>query len=408
MRTLRNCRRHCTKAEEEQQQRRAGHQHQQQQPAMHTRGAEATTAATPTENELGEALLGLARCPENLSPQDLRTAFEIVLALHFAGDRKQAAQTAIAGLKRLVEADHWAIYAAEEESADTPTTKLELLVGLTITTSGECTDVDSWQDSRVVVLEAIEKVEAMQRTNDGRHVVVAPLVYAERVYGAIEVERSSGRSSAAPFTSADLDILSSLALPVACALANAERIAKAEQLSLTDDLTKLHNARYLRDFLANEVKRARRYNSPVAVIFLDLDNFKKVNDVHGHLTGSHVLSELGGVILGSVRDTDVVARYGGDEFVVVLPQSQAEQAVFVAERMRERIAKQVFSGGRALSLRVTASIGVTAFPRNASTPQQLLDSADAAMYVAKAQSKNCVRLAPEFSSQNFNENVFSQ
>ncbi len=86
-------------------------------------------------------------------------------------------------------------------------------------------------------------------------------------------------------------------------------------------LTKLHNARYLRQFLLNEIRRARRYGSSVAALFLDLDDFKKVNDAHGHLAGSHVLMEMAAVILSSIRDTDAVARYGGDEFVIVLPDT---------------------------------------------------------------------------------------
>ena len=96
------------------------------------------------------------------------------------------------------------------------------------------------------------------------------------------------------------------------------RISEAERLSQTDDLTKLHNARYLRQFLLNEIRRARRYGSSVAALFLDLDDFKRVNDAHGHLAGSHVLMEMAAVILSSIRDTDAVARYGGDEFVIVL------------------------------------------------------------------------------------------
>jgi diguanylate cyclase (GGDEF)-like protein len=182
---------------------------------------------------------------------------------------------------------------------------------------------------------------------------------------------------------------------VAAALANSARIAEAERLSLTDDLTKLHNARFLRQYLTAEIKRARRYDSAVAALFLDLDYFKEVNDRHGHLVGSHVLMEMATVILTGVRDTDAVARYGGDEFVVVLPETNTEQAIFVAERIRATIAAHNFTGGRNLSLHLTASFGVAAFPAHAQSPQQLLADADAAMYEAKAARKNCVRLAGE-------------
>ena len=190
-----------------------------------------------------------------------------------------------------------------------------------------------------------------------------------------------------------MSILDALSLPVASALANAVRIGEAERLSQTDDLTKLHNARYLRQFLLNEIRRARRYGSSVAALFLDLDDFKRVNDAHGHLAGSHVLMEMAAVILSSIRDTDAVARYGGDEFVIVLPDTQMEVAGTVAERIREKIAHHEFNGGRNLKLSLTASFGVAAFPVHASSPQQLIACADTAMYEAKAARKNCIRFS---------------
>ena len=143
------------------------------------------------------------------------------------------------------------------------------------------------------------------------------------------------------------------------------------------------------------MKRARRYGSLVSAFFLDLDDFKQVNDRHGHLVGSHVLMEMAAVILSSVRDTDVVARYGGDEFVVVLPETDLEMGLKVAERVRERIASHEFTGGRALRLRLTASFGVASFPAHAQSPQRLIARADTAMYEAKAARKNCVRFAAE-------------
>jgi diguanylate cyclase (GGDEF)-like protein len=145
--------------------------------------------------------------------------------------------------------------------------------------------------------------------------------------------------------------------------------------------------------LLSEIKRARRYGTSCTALFFDLDNFKLVNDLHGHLVGSHVLMEMASIILSSVRDTDVVARYGGDEFVVVLPESNVEQSAFVAGRVRERIERHIFTGGRGMRLQLTASFGVAAFPHHAQSPQQLIASADAAMYEAKAAGKNCVRFA---------------
>ena len=153
-----------------------------------------------------------------------------------------------------------------------------------------------------------------------------------------------------------------MTIPIASALLNSVRVAEAERLSLTDDLTRLRNARYLRQFLVNEIKRARRYRSNVAALFLDLDDFKQINDLHGHLAGSHALMELAAVILPSVRDTDCVVRYGGDEFVLILTETGTDEALQVAERIRAKIEAYRFTGGRHLNFALTASFGVAVFP----------------------------------------------
>jgi len=181
---------------------------------------------------------------------------------------------------------------------------------------------------------------------------------------------------------------------------NSVRIAEAERLSLTDDLTRLRNARYLRQFLVNEIKRARRYRSNVAALFLDLDDFKQINDLHGHLAGSHALMELAAVVLPSVRDTDCVVRYGGDEFVLILTETGVDEAVQVAERIRTKIETHRFSGGRGLKFSLTASFGVAVFPLHALSPQQLIACADRAMYQAKAANKNCVRVIADSEKVN--------
>jgi diguanylate cyclase (GGDEF)-like protein len=231
----------------------------------------------------------------------------------------------------------------------------------------------------------------IKKKEQNEFIVAVPLVCGERILGVLEGRRTG--KYARSFRKSEVSLLDALALPMATALANSVRIAEAERLSQTDDLTKLHNARYLRQFLLNEIRRARRYGTSVAALFLDLDDFKRINDVHGHLVGSHVLMEMAGVILSSIRDTDAVARYGGDEFVIVLPDTGTELAGSVAERIREKISHHEFNGGRRLKLKLAASFGVAAFPEHASSPQQLIASADSAMYEAKAAQKNCVRFA---------------
>src|SRR5207237_9998417 len=192
--------------------------------------------------------------------------------------------------------------------------------------------------------------------------IALPLVNEDRVLGVLEGVRE--RAGARMFSRSEVSLLEPLAVPIAAALANSVRIADAERLSLTDDLTKLQNARYLRQFLVNEIKRARRYHSKVAALFLDLDDFKRINDLHGHLVGSHALMEMASVILPSVRDTDCVVRYGGDEFVVILPETGVDKAWRVADRIRAKIEEHRFSGGRRSDFCFSGSFGISVFARH--------------------------------------------
>jgi diguanylate cyclase (GGDEF)-like protein len=241
--------------------------------------------------------------------------------------------------------------------------------------------------------EASTSIKTIRKSENGQRVIALPLVSGERVVGVLEGRRT--RAVGRNFTRSENKLLDALAIPIAAALANSVRIAEAERLSLTDDLTRLRNARYLRQFLVNEIKRAQRYRSNVAALFLDLDDFKRINDLHGHLAGSHALMEVAAVVLPSVRDTDCVVRYGGDEFVLILTETGVDEAMQVAERIRSKIAAHQFTGGRRLRFSLTASFGVAVFPAHALSPQQLIACADRAMYQAKAANKNCVRISAE-------------
>jgi diguanylate cyclase (GGDEF)-like protein len=338
--------------------------------------------------------------PERLSVERLRVAFETVASLHLAADQRGAASAALAGLAALVRADRWTIYLVGE-TGPFGAPPFEPIAVRGLTQSERALPDTDWRrallgdalslagsESRAAHAAAL-CAEVIRKKEGERRVIAVPLVSGERVTGVLEVVREG--ESARSFTRSDASLLSALALPLAAALSNSARVAEAERLSQTDDLTKLHNARHLRQYLVTELKRARRYGSLVTAFFLDLDDFKQVNDCFGHLVGSHVLMEMAAVILASVRDTDVVARYGGDEFVVVLPETDMESGLQVAERVRERIEDHAFTGGRGLRLKLTASFGVAAFPAHAQSPQQLIARADTAMYEAKAARKNCIR-----------------
>ena len=183
--------------------------------------------------------------------------------------------------------------------------------------------------------------------------------------------------------------------PPAIALDNALALQKAEALSVTDDLTRLYNSRYLNLVLRRETKRASRSGRPLSLLFLDLDGFKQVNDTYGHLSGSKALVEAAAVIRGCARETDVVARFGGDEFALILPETGRDGAVAVAERIAERLRAFHFLAGDGLSVNLTASIGVATLPNTAGSAEELVRAADKAMYQVKARGKNGIHVAQE-------------
>jgi diguanylate cyclase (GGDEF)-like protein len=181
--------------------------------------------------------------------------------------------------------------------------------------------------------------------------------------------------------------------PASVALDNALLLKRAEALSVTDDLTHLYNSRYLNQVLRRETKRASRSGRPLSLLFIDLDGFKEVNDTHGHLFGSRALVEAAAVIRSSARETDVVSRFGGDEFALVLPDTGGEGAYAVGERIRERIAAHRFLAGDGLNIHLTVSVGVATLPDVANSSEELVQAADKAMYRVKDSGKNGIQAA---------------
>jgi diguanylate cyclase (GGDEF)-like protein len=181
--------------------------------------------------------------------------------------------------------------------------------------------------------------------------------------------------------------------PAAVALDNSLLLKRSEELSVTDDLTQLYNSRYLNLVLHKETKRASRSGRPLSLLFIDLDGFKSINDAHGHLFGSRALIEAAAVIRGSARETDVVARFGGDEFALVLPDTGGEGAFAVGERIRERLAAHVFLVDAGLHIHLTGSVGVATLPDVANSAEELIQAADQAMYQVKDRGKNGILAA---------------
>ncbi len=232
----------------------------------------------------------------------------------------------------------------------------------------------------------LESIREDEESLAGHHVLVLPLAFGENGWGAVVLakKRSSGDFDTEKMTNARF-----LAKQALISFQNAINFETVNELNYIDDMTGLYNHRYLELTLEREIHKAKIEETGFAVLFADIDHFKKINDSHGHLIGRMVLVELGKVLKKSVREMDVVARYGGDEFVVVTrlcPQDSES----VARRILEQLRDHVFLAREGKNIRLTASIGLANFPQDAKNTKALLDLADKAMYEGKKVGRDTV------------------
>ena len=197
------------------------------------------------------------------------------------------------------------------------------------------------------------------------------------------------------FRLGDLDLFQAVANQVATALENAQLFERTKELSTRDDLTGLFNRRHFFDHLEKEVQRAQRYQRVFSLLMLDLDSFKRYNDTHGHLKGDEALKEVARLLQASTRRADLVARFGGEEFVVLLPEIGNPRAVLVGEKIRAAVEQHPFAGCNTQpNGKVTLTIGLATFPEDSEDGMKLMDLADRALYVGKQQGGNCVSVPP--------------
>jgi diguanylate cyclase (GGDEF)-like protein len=183
-----------------------------------------------------------------------------------------------------------------------------------------------------------------------------------------------------------------LARHLGLALANLQKLSAIDEIAYHDSLTQVFNQRYLPLALERAVTNAERLGTPLSLLFLDLDHFKQINDHHGHAAGSLLLVEFARLLERTVREGDSIVRYGGDEFVVILPEADAEGARIVAERIRERVSGEAFLARDGGPVHLTASIGVACYPDHADSIEELLHRADVAMYQGKRSSRDVVHV----------------
>ncbi len=217
--------------------------------------------------------------------------------------------------------------------------------------------------------------------------VLIPLRLRENERGLLAVQRAPGRP---PFCGEDVQRLTLVAAWTAMALENRRLAESVEKLAITDDLTQVFNYRFLKTALRREIKRAARFRQELSIIMVDVDNLKRYNDRHGHVRGSFLLREMAALLTRQVRSWDLVAKYGGDEFTVILPQTGQEGAMTAAERLRSAVAGHAFP--LAVAGEITISLGVAVFPRDADAAGSLIPAADRALYRAKKNGRNRVEV----------------
>ena len=254
--------------------------------------------------------------------------------------------------------------------------------------------ISGWvaQHRQPLFVEDVEADPRFARRSDERYttrsLVSAPLLARDRLIGVMNV---NNKREGAPFTRDDLDLLVAIASQAAMAIANATLHEEALALAHLDPLTRLYNHGHFQRALDREMERAERYGRPLALVLIDIDDFKPYNDRYGHARGDEALKEVADLICAQSRLSDAVGRSGEDTFAAILPETDAKGAWIFAEKVRESVAAHPFPGAAGdLTETLTVSMGVAAYPEDARDRIDLYDIADSALYAAKFAGKNRV------------------
>jgi diguanylate cyclase (GGDEF)-like protein len=335
--------------------------------------------------------------PENRIPiDDLLVFHKLARSLTSSFDLDTILRTILEHMERIIDAELWTLLMLDESSH-------ELYYALAA--GGE---QESLRDLRVKVGEGVagwvvehgETLIVPESDYDPRllseptlppkkvrSVIALPLRGRKATYGAIEI-LNPRTDQMTDYTIAFLHILADHA---AIAIENAHDVARIQQLTITDDTTGLYNVRHLYDVLGRELDRCGRLGLPVGLAFLDLDRFKLVNDLHGHLVGSKLLASAGERIQELSRKQDWCFRYGGDEFVVLMPETSPQAALAQAEGLHRALLETPFPMKNGLTLTVSASVGLASAPADGATVHAMIGAADARMYMVKANGRGKVR-----------------
>ena len=335
----------------------------------------------------------------NRLTQELAIFHDVAKALTSSLDLDSILQTIMEKMAEYFRPDTWSLLMVDEERNDLyfaiavgtasealKNVRLKVGEGIAghVAKHGERLIVpDVYTDARFT-----KRIDEMTRL-ETRSIICFPLRSRLRILGVIQLVNVDMKH----FGDQEIFFLQSLCDYAAIAIENARAVEKIQELTITDDCTGLFNARHLYKTLETEVYRSSRFAYEFTVLFIDLDHFKQVNDTHGHLIGSKLLAEIGYLIKAQLRLIDYAFRYGGDEFVVLLPQTGKDSALVVAKRLRDSLRTSMFCRDEGLNLNIRASMGVATYPHDAKTPHDIIRQADEMMYLVKNTSRDNIGIA---------------
>jgi diguanylate cyclase (GGDEF)-like protein len=333
-------------------------------------------------------------------PKDLRVFHDVARALTSSLDLDSILGAIMRQMEQFFEPETWSLLIVDEQAknlyyavaAGKSPGDRNLRVGFGegiagwVAAHGEMVIVSApghVNDGRLILPEAAPAGGAV------RSAICIPLRWQDRTLGVIEL-LNYRVSTLTDETMAFLNVLCDYA---AIAIQNVRAVERIQELTITDDCTGLFNSRHLFSVLESELERSRRFSLPFSLIFIDLDHFKAVNDLHGHLTGSRLLAEIAKTIKHNVRGIDSAFRYGGDEFIVLLPQTGKDAALEVTQRLLTELRNTHYLVQEGLDLQIQASFGIASYPEDGETAQQIIGSADEMMYLVKNSSRGNIAVA---------------
>lgn len=326
---------------------------------------------------------------------DLLVFHGLARSLASSFDLDTILRTILEHMERIVDAELWTLLMLDEAKQElyyaiAAGQAQEVLRGLRVKVGEGAAGWVVAHGETLIVPEAFNDPRVAQRKEKGlpaaRSLIALPLRGRKGTQGVIEI--LNPRAEMSDYTIAFLHILADHA---AIAIENAQDVARIQQLTIADDVTGLYNVRHLYDVLGKELKRAKKLKLPLSLAFLDLDRFKQVNDVHGHLIGSELLASAGQRIQELSRKEDGCFRYGGDEFVILMPETPAQAALELIRKMHCELMETQFAMKNGLKLKVSASVGLASAPDDGTTMHAVIGTADSRMYAVKSNGRGQVR-----------------